>query len=503
MKKITWLYCSLLSLVWSTTVFATQPADLVEVFAAALASDPLYQQAIYQKLADKEGVPISFSALLPQLSALAAPTISRFLSSGPATINSTGTVKGYDFSVNLSQTIFDVGQLSEFASQQSLSKAADATLNAATQDLIIRTAKAYFRVLQDIDNLAYIGSTRTAYERQLDQVTEQYRVGLKTITDVYTARASYEAAVADYIGADATLASDRENLRAITGNYYPLLARLQDDFPLITPRPANIDDWVTQAGKQNWSIKSAQENAASKRSLIKKQFAGHLPSLSFAGSWDDQFSRTSSRDLTEQIGSARTETTTGTLNLTIPLVQGGFVIAQTHRAQYDYQAALQNLEQQLRSVLTQTRQSYMNIVAGISKIKADRQAIKSSISSLKGLEEGYRVGTQTLIDVLNQQRNVFLAEVQYANDRYAYVNNLLSLKQAAGTLGINDLRAINEWLSANNGLYGVEENTLIQEKTAGDTAFATKHTKIAHTTKHKKNNKLTSLVKKHKKTLSS
>ncbi len=167
---------------------------------AALASDPLYQQAVYQKLSDKQGVPISFSALLPQLSALAAPTITHFLSSGPAPSIQPGQPKGYNLQLNVSQTVFDFSQYEEFASQQSLSKAADATLSAATQDLVIRTAKAYFRVLQDLDNLAYIGATRTAFARQLDQVTEQYRVGLKKQLPMSIPHVpSYEAAVADYM----------------------------------------------------------------------------------------------------------------------------------------------------------------------------------------------------------------------------------------------------------------------------------------------------------------
>jgi outer membrane protein len=63
------------------------------------------------------------------------------------------------------------------------------------------------------------------------------------------------------------------------------------------------------------------------------------------------------------------------------------------------------------------------------------------------LEASYRVGTETLVDVLNQQQKVFQAQTQYATDRYAFVNNILALKQAAGTLSFDDLCAINAWLT--------------------------------------------------------
>ncbi|MBV9576869.1 MAG: TolC family protein, partial [Gammaproteobacteria bacterium] len=67
-------------------------------------------------------------------------------------------------------------------------------------------------------------------------------------------------------------------------------------------------------------------------------------------------------------------------------------------------------------------------------------------SSLEGIKASYGVGTETLVDVLNQQQKLFQAQTQYASDRYAFVNNILALKQAAGTLSFDDLRAINAWL---------------------------------------------------------
>jgi outer membrane protein len=143
---------------------------------------------------------------------------------------------------------------------------------------------------------------------------------------------------------------------------------------------------------------------------------------------------------------AHTSDATVSLNLGIPIFAGGGVVAQTNQARYQYQIALQKLETAIRTTVSNTRQSYLGIQLGIEQLQADRQAIKSTISSLDGLRSGYHVGTQTLVDVLNQQQKVFQAQTQYATDRYAYVNNLLLLKQAAGTLSVQDLQAINAWL---------------------------------------------------------
>ena len=130
------------------------------------------------------------------------------------------------------------------------------------------------------------------------------------------------------------------------------------------------------------------------------------------------------------------------------MIKGGQVLAQTRQAKDNYQLACQQLEQQLRSTINITRQSYLNIIAGIQKIQADQKAIKSAQSSLVGMEASYRVGTETLFNVLNQQQQVFINERIYAHDRYAYIYHIISLKQAAGTLGPGDLAGLNTWLAS-------------------------------------------------------
>lgn len=437
----------------------THAANLIEVYQQAQISDPIFQQAVAQRLSTKEGVPISLSALLPNIQLAANPSVSRIgyagsnfdpvMSGSGSYLNPRNlTERSYTLSLTLTQTVFNFAQFATVAQQVSLSKSADATLNAALQSLMTRVASAYFAILKDEDNLSYAEASKLAYAQQLDQIKQQFNVGLKTNTDVFTAQASYDSAVATEIAAQTTLANDRENLRVITGIYYPHLSRLSDNFPLITPKPQNIDQWVQIATQQNWSIKAAQYNVSSVREVITQQEAGHLPTLNVqvaaSRQYEDNINLYSS--FTERNGPGTISDRSVTLNFNMPIFEGGGVIAQTNQAKYNYQVAQQQLEQTVRSTLNNARQSYLSVVAGISQIKADKETIKSTTSSFEGLETSYQVGTETLVNVLDQQQKVFQAQTQYATDRYAFVNNILALKQAAGTLSFTDLRAINAWL---------------------------------------------------------
>ncbi len=435
-------------------------ADLLEVYQQAQTCDAVFHQQMAERLSTKEGVPISVAALLPNITLQVSPSVTRYWYAGTdyttiipllgtQTIEPRNvTTRAYTLNLNLNQTIFDFAKFSTVASQVALSHEADATLNLQLQNLMIRVASAYFAVLQDEENLSANEASKIFNAENLDQVKQQYDVGLKTITDVYTAQAAYDTARAQYIAAQTTLANDRENLRVITGKYYPHLSALSNHFPLISPRPADVEEWVSTALRQNWSIKASQYQVNSNLQLIRQQFAGHLPTITMQGSYTKQYANNvnSYNSLQQRNGPGTTSDKSLAFNIDVPIFEGGGVVAATNQAVYNYQAAQQQLEQAVRNTVNATRQNYLNVVSGISKVQADREAIKSNISSLEGLQAQYRVGTETLVDVLNQQRLLLQAQLAYATDRYSFVNSVLALKQAAGTLSFNDLRAINVWL---------------------------------------------------------
>ena len=505
------LFCLLMAA--PSLSFAT---DLIEVYNQALSSDQIYQQAISQRLSTREGVPISIAQLLPNINLTANPAVTRTAYSGANVSGPTAfsprnnTARSYDLALTLNQTVFNYGQFAGVASALATAKGADATLNAALQSLMTRVASAYFAVLRDEENLSYSEASKIAYAEQLDQVKQQFDVGLKTITDVYTAQASYDSSVADYISAQTLLANDRENLRVITGTYYPHLAALSEDFPLISPKPANIDEWVNTSLTQNWSIKASQYSVASAKDIIHEQISGHLPTVSLQGTLDRQYDININgypNAMDQRQGPSTQTDRVVQLNFNVPIFSGGGVTAEVNQATYNYQLAQQQLEQTRRNTINSTRQNYLGVIAGISKIMADKQTVKSTISSLEGMEESYKVGTETLVDVLNQQQKVFQAQTQYATDRYAFVNSYLALKQAAGTLSFNDLSAINGWLHEQPSKSAMHQFSYhshkkvehLKPKSVALITPSVKHLKVAM--KKLNAHKLIAKMKKHTKTL--
>lgn len=442
MKKLALL---LISIGFTATLHA---ADLKTVFNAAQKSDPTYQGAEATYKAAYATIGQARGALLPNLNLTGNWTHADPDTKTDANWGGTGGFNGSQptnalgYSLTLSQPLFNWQAFAAYDEVKATVKEAAATYAAAEQNLITRVAAAYFAVLQAQEVLRYTEAQKAALARQLQVAKQRYEVGLDPVTSVYDAQAQYDSTSALYIANANSLANQKEALRQITGQLYPNYSHLKNDVPLLQPNPANIDDWTQRADQQNALLQAQRFAVLAAEKNIKVHSAQNLPVLALNGSY--------SSTKTTQTNYNASQTISGPsygVGLTLPIYAGGQINSGTEQAQYQYEAALDLLEFTHRQTMANTRTAYLSVVAEISQIQADEQAVKSAAAALASNEAGYKVGTQTIVDVLTAQSNLYQAQMQYATDRYAYVNNILALKQAAGTLNANDIEEINSWLT--------------------------------------------------------
>jgi len=359
---------------------------------------------------------------------------------------STGSDGGntHSYAIGLTQPVYNrASQVQQRLAEETI-KQADTDFNNAQNDLILRVAQGYFGVLAAIDNLTFATAEKNAFARQLEQANRRFEVGLATITDVYDAQARFDGAVSSEIDAINKLANARELLRQLTGQDYAQLNLLSERMPLALPNPNDPEQWVRMALDNNLTLRSAGFGVEQARENIQLQKAGHYPSLDLNANRadvDTAFTRT----ISSQVN----------LQLTIPLYSGGAVSSRSRQAAYNYEASRQNLENLQRDAVRTVRNAYRGQETSISQIKALDQTRVSTRSALEATQAGYEVGTRTIVDVLNAERNVYLAEREYAAARYSYIANFLVLKQAAGQLSEEDMVEINGWLGgpvATNGM---------------------------------------------------
>lgn len=419
---------------------AASANELLRIYDLALKNDTVLEAAAYSRDAGSEAKPQALAALLPQVAAGYSKSRSYddITSSNPFARSGTSNYNSSSLSLTLNQAVFDLGAFQTLSRSNDQVALAVAGYRAAEQNLILRTAQAYFNILSGTDNLRSSKAQKQAVEQQLEQSQKRFEVGLSAITDVQEAQARDDLATAQVIADQQALDSARESLSEITGTPVATLASMQEDFPLPSPDPLNIDIWVKNAEAGNYDVLIADLNAQIAKKTVNIAWSKHLPTLGLQGQYSD-----SDRG---GLSAAQDTQKTVAAMISLPIFSGGATQSVIRQADYTYQQNLALLEGKKRSAQTQTRNAFTGVLAGASRVKALKQAVVSSTTALEASQMGLQVGTRTSIDVLNAQQQLYSAQRDYSKSRYDYLINVLNLKAAAGKLTVNDLAEIDRLL---------------------------------------------------------
>lgn len=407
---------------------ASATENLLEIFEIALESDPDYLATGAEHRAAQETVPQARANLLPN----ARLTYESKWNERQRRDDSRSDV----LTLDVGHPIYHLDRRIALDQAGNRVARADALYAAARQDLMVRVAERYFRVLEAKDELSFAGATLEAFEQQLAQSRQRFEVGLIAITDVEEAKAGFDLSRAQLIAAENALDIAREALRETIGEYQEQLAPLAE-LHLVTPEPADIDKWTEIALEHNLRLLAARHDAEIARKQIGRVRAGDSPTLDAIGS-------VGLRD--SDSGNGENRHANVGLRLIIPLYNGGSVLSRTRESRHLHQRALDVLERERRRAQRETRDAYLGVNSGISRVNALEQAVRSSEAAAEAIEAGFQVGTRTSVDVLNAQRDLFRARRDLSEARYSYILNVLRLKRAAGTLSEEDLRLVSIWL---------------------------------------------------------
>ena len=414
-----------------------QAQDLVEIYRLAQENDAVLLIAESDYLAAVEAVPLAKSGNRPQVLLNANGTLTETDNSEIGN-NSNQTI---GFSIDLTQSLYNTETRANIDSAEAGSASVLASLQAARQDLILRSAQFYFTILAAQDNVDFAYAERTAIARQLEQAQKRFEVGLIAITDVHEAQAAYDIAEAGAILAENQRETAFQALVVITGEAnITNLARLGDSLVLSLPDPADSNAWVTLALENNRQLIAARENLNVAKHERTRSGSNRNPTVDLIARYED-------RDREDDfVSDSRQDDIIVGIQLQMPLFTGGRIDAERSRAASEYRSAQNRVLLQTRLASQGSRIAYLNVVSGISQVKALKQALNSSNVALEATQAGFEVGTRTSVDVLISLRETYRSKRDYAGARYDYLINALKLKLAAGILLENDLIQINRWL---------------------------------------------------------
>jgi outer membrane protein len=426
----------------------------VELFESARAYDATYQAAKAQYEANKSKADQALALLLP--------TSNLVLSANRSAVDYTTSTPGFPTAANTnyirwfttqaaaltaSQPIYRPANLAGYYQSKKQLSQALTQLVSAEQELVVRISQAYFDVLASQDSLEFVRAQKTAVSEQLASAKRNFEVGTATITDTREAQARFDLVIAQEIAAENDLRVKKLALDQWVGikNANPKpLAKAAELKPAM---PEDPDRWVQDSETTHPGILNAQLALDIAKLEIERARAGHKPTVDLQAG----YSGTRNLDGTATSGSvpfsSHVVAPTVSVVMTVPLF-AGFATENRYRETVSLEEKAKNdLEAARRNVAQATRAAYFGVVSGIGQVKALEAAEESSQVALDANKLGYTVGVRINIDVLNSQSQLFQTKRDLAKARYDVLVGGLKLRQANGTLKIDDLQSVNALLS--------------------------------------------------------
>lgn len=417
---------------------ALQAQSLTELLEAARAHDASYLAAKADAEATLRRADQARALVLPRAALGSSVTTSRIDPAGAPSSDRTG----YSFGLSASHPLYN--QANRIGAEQGALQVdlAQAGLDAAEQDLIVRVAQAYFDVLAARDTLTSIQARKAAIAEQLASARRNFEVGTATITDAREAQAQFDLTVAQEIAAENALLVRRLALQQLVGRPSVQPWRLPDSIVLPGVQPADLNSWRVQAEQSHPAVRQARTAFEIARLEVDRARAGHLPTVDLVASL--QRSDNGAPVATGQ-GGPRTDASVG-VQLNLPLFTGYATENRIKETVALQERARNTLEGAVRTVNQATQEAFFGVESTQSQVKALEAAEDSSRLALEATRLGYEVGVRVNLDVLNAQAQLFNTQRDLKQARYNVLLTELRLRLASGQLDAAALDAVSRLL---------------------------------------------------------
>ncbi len=416
---------------------SARPQDLQTAFQQAVATSHVTAQARAQLDAEVQSRPLARAELLPHLDAFADGGMNTARVTG---FSSSPISTGYHsdtFDIGLTQSLFDGQALVTLKQADSRIQSGQAALAYAQQSLALDVTQAYFGVLQAQANERVVQQQIELLRAIADQTKTSLQVGTGDIISVQEAQARLDAAKADLIAANNDVAVSKARLARLTHRPVGILADVKT-LRATGPEPDALDFWLETAVKNQPLLRQARASLETSTEQVRFEKRSRWPTLTLSAG-GQHVTGTLIPPLTiNQAGAS--------LNLAIPIFEGGAVGAKIRRAEALSDARRADvliLEDQVR---LNTQAAFLTLQSSVARFQAAQQSAASARLSMEGTRKGYEIGTRSIIDLLISTSNYAAAQRNYYLALYTHLVARIQLKAAAGVLTPSDIESINALL---------------------------------------------------------
>ena len=413
-------------------------ADLLDIYKRALGNDNQIKIAEADYFIAKEQYNQALSTIFPEIS-LSAQTqenkIDKYTGGGSIADNRMDL-----YSLSISQPILRLSFFDELDKASSNLQKYDVSHNFARKNLIIKSTKLYFSLIDLMNGLVASKIKKSMMELQLSNARLLYRGGAITDIKLNEYKNDYRTAEIELQQLENEYFSAKEDVYLLTGREVKEVHNLNTkiDLPL---SEYDLSIILSKALSEDETIKIALHDINIAKNDLGSYQSGHYPTVDLVTTYD--YSNTSSGSYR---GSSTQEGSTIALVFNLPIFQGGYANSKVRESRYNLEKMKFNLDLAKKTLRKDVTDAYNNFIFNQILVTAAKNRFIESQQNYETVKNGFFLGVNTDIQVTEENYNLHVAKQEYVRSIMSYLVSNLRIKKYSADLSVKDIESINQWL---------------------------------------------------------
>lgn len=417
---------------------AVSAGSLYDLYQETLQADPRLSISQSETIVGEARYDQATAQLLPQVTLGGSWTAN---SREVVPTRSKDSYNGEKYNLYIRQQVVDFAKWHNRSRYKHLADSSSARRDQTSVEVKVDLLERYLDALSAQDSLELIVAEKKATDKQLQLLKSRYEKQLAILTDVLEVEARLDGIKADEIAAQAKVEIAFELLSELVNR--PVVGPIPGlkEVIVLDDELATLDEWSDLAVKNNAGLLALHKEMQAAQSGLREAKAGDYPTV------DLTLSAQKSDIGFENSQSSLTETYVATLNLNVPIYEGGHTSARKVEQRELFNIAQQEYDQAYRQTMRSIRQAYLNTKASWLRMDAADKAVVSAEKSYEAQQKGFEYGTVTVVDVLDALREQYRFRRDFRQSQYEAVLNWAQLLSYAGTLSDKHIQLIDSWES--------------------------------------------------------
>jgi outer membrane protein TolC len=381
-----------------------------------------------------QGVWTAWGNLLPTLnnsyrgSHTKFPPDSTFNPSTGQWVHSVGSSTSWSSSFSLNQTLFNGGANWYQVGQSYHSRAGSwENLRGAENGLVLGVKEAYFNLLKATKLVTVQEAAVKRAEQFHKTIESKYELGSASLSEVLKAKVQ--------LGTEQLALLQRQtDVRTSTATLNAILNRAVDDtleladVDSVGPPPISYEDALAIAAKESPSIRSARFNVSSAKDDVGIARSTLFPTFSWSVS--RSYTPATGGDLLK-FKSGDASTSVG-FSIGYQLFDAFHWKTQISNARVGLKYARESEQQVEKATELAVKQAFLGVDLANESRKLAQQTEESAQEDFNLAQEKYNLGAATILDLLDAQASLTLAQTSYVNSLYDQYVAVARLDNAMG-----------------------------------------------------------------------